>query len=321
MDHEQDPAPFCVGERSNTNGSKKFREYLLAEDWDGIVAMSKQQELTGAHGLDLCVAYTGRDEARDMRESVTRINKQVNLPIFIDSTDVTVIEQALKLIGGRAVINSINLEDGEERAQKICRLAKRFGAAVIALTIDEQGMARTVERKVEIAKKLYDIAVNQNGLKPQDLIYDTLTFTLGSGDETLKDAGINTIEGIRQVKAALPGVYTILGVSNISFGLAPQSREILNSVFMNEAVQAGLDAAIVNVKKIIPLHRIAADDLEKSMNLVFNRGERALFDFIEHFEKKAGVITEDEIEEENLPRDEKIKQRGFSGNRSGLEGL
>ena len=321
VDIEQDPAPFFVGERSNTNGSKKFRQYLLAEDWDGIVAMSKQQELTGAHGLDLCVAYTGRDEARDMRESVTRINKQVDLPIFIDSTDVTVIEQALKLIGGRAAINSINLEDGEERAQKICRLAKRYGAALIALTIDEQGMARTVERKVEIAKRLYDIAVNQNGLEPQDLIYDALTFTLGSGDETLKDAGINTIEGIRRVKAALPGVYTILGVSNISFGLAPHSREILNSVFLNEAVQAGLDAAIVNVKKIIPLHRIAADDLEKSMNLVYNRGERPLFDFIEHFEKKAGVVKEDESEKENLPLDEKIKQRVINGNRSGLEAL
>jgi len=319
VDIGQDPAPFFVGERSNTNGSKKFRGYLLAEDWDGIVAMSKQQERTGAHGLDLCVAYTGRDEQRDMREAVMRINKQVDLPIVIDSTDIKVIEQALKLIGGRAVINSINLEDGEERAQKICRLAKRFGAALVALTIDEQGMAKSVERKIEIAKRLYDIAVNRNGLQPQDLIYDALTFTLGSGDESLKAAGINTIEGIRQLKAALPGVYTILGVSNISFGLAPQSREILNSVFMNEAVQAGLDAAIVNVKKIIPLHRIAGDDLEKSMNLIYNRGERPLFDFIEHFEKKAGVEKKDDSEEENLPLDEKIKQRVVNGNRSGLE--
>ena len=321
VDMAQDPRPFFVGERSNTNGSKKFREYLLAEDWDGIVAMSKQQELTGAHGLDLCVAYTGRDEARDMHEAVARVNKQVNLPIFIDSTDVQVIEQALKLVGGRAVINSINLEDGEERAHKICRLAKRFGAALVALTIDEQGMAKTIEQKVAVGKRLYDIAVNQNGLQPQDLIYDTLTFTLGSGDETLLDAGINTIEGIRQLKAALPGVYTILGVSNISFGLAPQSREILNSVFMNEAVNAGLDAAIVNVKKIIPLHRIKADDLEMSMNLVYNRGERPLFAFIEHFEEKAGVEKVDESKNEQLPLDEKIKQRVINGNRSGLEAL
>jgi 5-methyltetrahydrofolate--homocysteine methyltransferase len=321
VDMEQDPRPFFVGERSNTNGSKKFRQYLLAEDWDGIVAMSKAQEQTGAHGLDLCVAYTGRDEARDMHESVARVNKQVNLPIFIDSTDVLVIEQALKLIGGRAVINSINLEDGEDRAHKICRLAKRFGAALVALTIDEDGMAKTIEQKVAVGKRLYDIAVNQNGLQPQDLIYDTLTFTLGSGDATLLDAGINTIEGIRQLKAALPGVYTILGVSNISFGLAPHSREILNSVFMNEAVKAGLDAAIVNVKKIIPLHRINATDLEMALNLVYNRGERALFAFIEYFDDKAGVAKVEEEDNEQQQLDERIKQRVINGNRSGLEDL
>ncbi len=319
VDLEQDPAPFFIGERSNTNGSKLFREYLLAEDWDGIVDMSKQQEFTGAHGLDLCVAYTGRDEARDMREAVVRINKQVNLPIFIDSTDVTVIESALKLIGGRPVINSINLEDGEERAHHICRLAKRFGAALIALTIDEQGMAKTVERKVDIARRLYDIAVKQNGLRPQDLIYDTLTFTLGSGDETMKDAGINTIEGIRQVKAALPGVYTVLGVSNISFGLAPHSREILNSVFMNEAVKAGLDSAIVNVKKIIPLHRIDQADIDKCLDLIYNRGDNALFRFIDFFDAQAGIQKEEESESDAMPLDEKIKQRVINGNRSGLE--
>ena len=321
VDVEQDPAPFFVGERSNTNGSKKFREYLLAEDWDGIVDMSKQQELTGAHGLDLCVAYTGRDEVRDMNEAVVRINKQVNLPIFIDSTDVNVIERALKLIGGRAVINSINLEDGEERAHKICRLAKRFGAGLIALTIDEQGMARSVERKVEIAKRLYDIAVNQNGLQPHDLIYDTLTFTLGSGDESMRDAGINTIDGIRQVKAALPGVYTVLGVSNISFGLAPHSREILNSVFMNEAMQTGLDAAIVNVKKIIPLHRLDQDDIDVCLDLIYNRRENALFDFIDHFDAKAGVEKEEEKEDDSMPLDEKIKQRVINGNRSGMQDM
>lgn len=321
VDLEQDPGPFFIGERSNTNGSKLFREYLLAEDWDGIVDMSKQQEMTGAHGLDLCVAYTGRDEARDMREAVVRINKQVNLPIFIDSTDVTVIESALKLIGGRPVINSINLEDGEERAHHICRLAKRFGAALIALTIDEQGMAKTVERKVEIAKRIYDIAVNQNGLRPQDLIYDTLTFTLGSGDESMRDAGINTIEGIRQVKAALPGVYTVLGVSNISFGLAAHSREVLNSVFMNEAVLAGLDSAIVNVKKIIPLHRLDQADIDKCLDLIYNRGDNALFRFIEYFDAQAGLQKEEEIEDDTMTLDEKIKQRVINGNRSGMEAM
>ncbi|MBN1466652.1 methionine synthase [candidate division KSB1 bacterium] len=318
VEMQQDPAPFFVGERSNTNGSKQFRERLLAEDWDGIVAISRQQERTGAHGLDLCVAYTGRDEVRDMREAVIRINRQVDLPIFIDSTDMRVIEEALKLIGGRPVINSVNLEDGEDRAGAICRLAKRFGAALIALTIDEKGMAKTVERKVEIARRLYDIAV-ANGLRPHDLIFDALTFTLGSGDETMKDAGRNTIEGLRRIKEALPGVHTILGVSNISFGLANHSREILNSVFMHKAVGAGLDAAIVNVKKIVPLHRIDQDDIDKCIDLIENRGANPLFSFIEHFENKAGTARKVEVEEESLPLDEKIKARVINGNRSGLQ--
>ncbi|HDP67073.1 MAG TPA: hypothetical protein ENN20_01070, partial [Candidatus Marinimicrobia bacterium] len=206
----QDPAPFFVGERANTNGSRKFRECLLKDDWDGVVNIAKQQEQTGAHGLDLCVAYTGRNEASDMHEAVTRIIRQVNLPIFIDSTDLSVIENALKLIGGRAVINSINLEDGEERVRQVCCLAKRFGAALIALTIDESGMAHDVETKLKIARRIYTIAVTQTGLRPQDLIFDTLTFTLGSGDESLKDAGANTIAGIKAIHNELPGVFTIL---------------------------------------------------------------------------------------------------------------
>ncbi|MDO9548211.1 MAG: homocysteine S-methyltransferase family protein, partial [Candidatus Marinimicrobia bacterium] len=321
QDLHQDPAPFFVGERSNTNGSKKFRECLLANDWDCIVDISRQQEMTGAHGLDLCVAYTGRDETADMREAVTRIVRQVNLPIFIDSTDVSVIENALKLIGGRAVINSINLEDGEERSQQVCRLAKRFGAAVIALTIDECGMAHDVAKKVSIAKRIYDIAVNQNGLRPQDLIFDTLTFTLGSGDESLRGAGKNTIAGIKAVKDELPGVYTILGVSNISFGLHPGSREILNSVFLNEAINFGLDLAIVNVQKIMPLYKIDQEDIDICLDLIYNRGTNALFKFIDHFDKKAGVQKTKSIDDDTTPIDEKIKQRVIQGNRAGLEKL
>jgi len=321
VDLQQDPGPFFIGERSNTNGSKKFREYLLEEDWDGIVDMSKQQELTGAHGLDLCVAYTGRDEIRDMHEAVVRINKQVDLPLFIDSTDVDVIDKALKLIGGRAVINSINLEEGEERANAICRLAKQFGAGLIALTIDETGMAKNVERKLEIAKRLYDIAVNRHGLRPQDLIYDALTFTLGSGEKSMRDAGLQTLDGIRRIKSALPGVYTVLGISNISFGLAPHSREILNSVFLDQAVKAGLDAAIVNVRKIIPLHRIPEADIEICLNLIFNRGDNPLFSFIEYFDAKVGVETDKGPATESLSLEEKIKHHIINGNRSGLQDL
>lgn len=317
----QDPAPFFVGERSNTNGSKKFRQYLLANDWDGIVEISRQQEMTGAHGLDLCVAYTGRDEIADMREAVTRIVRQVNLPLFIDSTDIAVIESALKLIGGRAVINSINLEDGEARAQKVCQLAKRFGAAVIALTIDEEGMAHTVERKLAIARRIYDLAVNKIGLRPQDLIFDTLTFTLGSGDESLKEAGKNTIDGIKAIKNSLPGVFTILGISNISFGLHPGSREILNSVFLNEAIHAGLDLAIVNVKKIMPLYKIDPEDIEVCLDLIYNHRDNALLAFIDHFDKKAGVEKAVAVEDDKTPIDEKIRRHVIQGSRAGLEKL
>jgi 5-methyltetrahydrofolate--homocysteine methyltransferase len=316
----QEPAPFFVGERANTNGSKIFREYLLANDWDGLVSVGLDQQKTGAHGLDLCVAYTGRDENADMCEAVSRFATRVQLPLFIDSTDVSVLEKALQRYGGRAVINSINLEDGEERADKICQLARRYGAGLIALTIDEQGMALEVERKLAVAKRLYDIAVNRHGLQPQDLIFDTLTFTLGSGDATLKPAGIGTLEGIRRVKSELPGVFTILGVSNISFGLAPNSREILNSVFLAEAVKAGLDMAIVNVKKIIPLYQISAADLEHCLNLIYNRGgENPLFAFIEHFEQKAGIKNEEQTDESQLPLTERIRGRVIQGNRSGFE--
>ncbi len=317
----QDPAPFFIGERCNTNGSKLFRERLLAEDWDGIVALARDQEAGGAHGLDLCVAYTGRDETADMTRAVARIVHQVNLPLFIDSTDIHVIEAALKLIGGRPVINSINLEDGEERARRICRLAKRFGAALIALTIDESGMARTVEHKLAVARRLYQIAVGENGLQPQDLIFDPLTFTLGSGDETLRDAALNTLEGIRRIKEELPGVFTVLGVSNISFGLSPQSREILNSVFLHEAVKAGLDAAIVNVKKIIPLYQIDQEDLQVCLDLIYDRGEQPLITFIRHFEQKTGTDAAVRPTEEQLPLGERIKQRIIQGNRSGLDEL
>jgi len=318
----QDPAPFFVGERANTNGSKQFREYLLAEDWDGIVSVAAEQQRTGAHGLDLCVAYTGRDEKVDMRQAVKRMAAQINLPLFIDSTDVGVIEQALQLYGGRAVINSINLEDGEERADKICRLAKRYGAALIALTIDEQGMALEVEQKIRIARRIYDIAVQRHGLRPEDLIFDSLTFTLGSGDASLKDAGIKTIDGLRAIKRELPGVFTLLGVSNVSFGLVAHAREILNSVFLAEAVKAGLDLAIVNVKKIIPLYQIDGEDMVRCLDLIYDRGsENPLFAFIQHFDRKKGMEKESAVDESRLPLEEVIRQRVINGNRSGLEEL
>ncbi len=317
----QDPRPLFIGERANTNGSRLFREYLLEGNWDGILNVAMEQEGSGAHALDLCVAYTGRDEAADMTEAVTRITRQVRLPLVVDSTTYETIESALKLNGGRVVINSINLEDGEEKAGQVCALAKRYGAALIALTIDEKGMARTAEQKVSIAERIYDIAVNRHGLRAEDLIFDPLTFTLGSGDEDSVNAGIETLKGVKLVKERLPGVYTMLGVSNISFGLNPVSRKILNSVFLHEAIEAGLDAAIVNVKQIVPLHKIDREDLDFALNLIYNRGENPLFAFMDHFEERTGDDSDEQDDDASLPLEERIKKRVINGNRVDMEEL
>lgn len=316
----QNPKPFYIGERTNANGSKKFREMLLANDWDGVVDVAKEQERSLAHSIDLCVAYTGTDEIANMKKAVKLLSKQVTVPLVIDSTNVQVIEEALKCYAGKAIINSINLEDGEEKADRICKLAKRYGASLIALVIDEQGMAKDVEKKVKIAKRLYDIAVNKNGVPSCDLIYDALTFTLASGDEEMKTAGINTLEGIKKIKEELPGVFTVLGVSNISFGLKPYPREILNSVFLHEAVSAGLDLAIVNVKQIIPFFKIPKEDVEKALDLIYNRTSNALFDFISYFDKQTGVVR-DNKSDDDLTLDQKIRKRVLDGSKAGLEEL
>lgn len=318
---KQDPAPFFIGERANTNGSKKFRTLLLADDWDGMVSVAARQQKSGAHSVDLCVAYTGRDEAADMSQMVGRVARQVQPPLVIDTTSVDTMESALKKYGGRPIINSINLEEGEERVSTVCRLAKKYGAALIALAIDEKGMAKSVDRKVDIAKRIFGIAVEKHGMNPGDLLFDMLTFTLGSGDETLKDAAINTIEAIRRIKKELPGVFTVLGVSNISFGLKPKTREVLNSVFMGEAVEAGLDAAIVNVKKIIPLYRISDEDKNIAMDLVYNRKESALLDYIRHFEDKQPGDVEQAEELESLTPEEQLARKIMDGEKSGLEDL
>jgi 5-methyltetrahydrofolate--homocysteine methyltransferase len=265
-----DPPPVLVGERTNANGSKLFRELLAQEDWEGIVAMGREAVKEGAHMADVCAAYVGRDEAHDMREILFRFNTQIPLPVVIDSTEVPVIEESLQLIGGRAVINSINLEDGEERARKVLALCKRYGAAVIALTIDEQGMAKTADRKLAIAHRIYDLATGAFGLRPHDLIFDTLTFTLGSGDEEFRRAGLETLDAIRRIKQELPGVKTLLGVSNISFGLAPAVRNVLNSVFLHYAIEAGLDMAIVHAGKIMPLYKIDERGRELCRRLIFD---------------------------------------------------
>jgi 5-methyltetrahydrofolate--homocysteine methyltransferase len=266
----QEPAPVIVGERCNTNGSKKFKDLILAEDYDAAIAVAKEQIKEGAHMLDLCVAYVGRNEVRDMHEVMKRFNTQVTLPVVIDSTEYPVIEEALKLYAGRAVINSINLEDGEERMAHVLPLCKRYGAAVIALTIDEAGMAKSREKKFEIASRIVDLSVNKYGMREEDLIFDTLTFTLGSGDDEFRSSAIETIEAIRLIKKEFPKAKTILGVSNVSFGLNPHSRHVLNSVFLHYAIEAGLDMAIVHSGKIMPLHKIDEKGRELARQLIFD---------------------------------------------------
>ncbi|MBI5645431.1 MAG: homocysteine S-methyltransferase family protein [Ignavibacteriae bacterium] len=265
-----DIPPVLIGERCNANGSKQFRELLLAEDYDGIVAMGKEQAREGAHVLDICAAYVGRDEVRDMVEIVRRFNTQIPLPLMIDSTEVPVIEAALQHCAGRAIVNSINLEDGEEKAAKVLRLCREYGAAVVALTIDEQGMAKTSDRKVEIATRLRTLAVETYGLRDEDLIFDTLTFTLGSGDEEFRTSAMETMDAIRRIKRLFPQCHQSLGVSNVSFGLTPRARHVLNSVFLHHAIEAGLDMAIVHASKIMPLYRIDERGREIARELIFD---------------------------------------------------
>jgi 5-methyltetrahydrofolate--homocysteine methyltransferase len=265
-----EPAPVLVGERCNTNGSKQFREYLLADDFDSIVTMAKEQALQGAHILDVCVAYVGRDEVRDMTEVIKRFNTQISAPLMIDSTELPVLEAALQHYGGRAIINSVNLEDGEERVRAVFSLCKKYGAAVVALTIDEDGMAKTAEKKCRIAWRIRELAAREFNLRDEDLIFDMLTFTLGSGDDELRSAGVETLNAIKRIQNELPRCHTSLGVSNISFGLSPHSRHVLNSVFLHHAIEAGLDMAIVHASKIIPLHRIDEKGAELARQLIFD---------------------------------------------------
>src|SRR4051812_30734765 len=289
----QDPRPTLVGERVNAQGSRKAKELLLAEDYDGLVQVAEDQVEGGAHVLDVCVALTERqDEAEQMRETVKRISLTQPAPIQIDSTEPEVIRAALEQIPGRAIVNSVNLEAGPAKLDVVAPLAVEHGAALIALTIDEAGMARTAERKVEIARRIAELC-DGHGLARELLIFDLLTFTLTTGDDEWKPSAVQTLEGIRRVKAELPGVKTSLGVSNVSFGVSPAARAVLNSVFLHHAVQAGLDLAMVNPNHITPYAEIAAHERELADALVFNRRDDALERFIAHFEAK-GAASEHE---------------------------
>ncbi len=270
----QQPAPALVGERTNANGARQFKDLLVNNDWEGMTSMGREQARGGAHLVDLCVAYVGRDEVADMQRLVPMFATQVNLPLVIDSTSPEAVEAALKRHGGRCVINSVNLEDGGARLKQIAGLARRFGAALICLTIDEDGMAKSSEKKVAVALRIRDILVSEFGFRDSDLIFDTLTFTVASGDSELRKSAGETLQAIRLLSQKLPTAHTILGVSNVSFGLKNEARELLNSVFLNEAVAAGLSCAIVNPAKILPLHSINEKERQLALDLLNNvRGD------------------------------------------------
>jgi 5-methyltetrahydrofolate--homocysteine methyltransferase len=290
----QEPRPTLVGERVNSQGSKKAKELLLADDYDGLVQVAEDQVEGGAHVLDLCVALTERsDEDEQMVAVAERVSLTQPAPIQVDSTEPNVIAAALEKIPGRAIVNSVNLEAGPDKANVVVPLAKAHGAALIALTIDEVGMAKTAERKVEIAKRIRDLACEEHGLDPEVLIFDALTFTLTTGDDEWKPSAVETIEGIRRIKAEIPGVKTSLGVSNVSFGVGQPARAVLNSVFLHHCVEAGLDLAMVNPNHITPYSEISDSERELTDDLVFNRREDALERFIAHFESKGEEAAEE----------------------------
>jgi 5-methyltetrahydrofolate--homocysteine methyltransferase len=285
----QDPPPLLVGERLNAQGSRKVKRLLLADDYEGLLSVARDQLDSGAHVLDVCVALTERgDEADQMARVVKLLSMSVDTPLMIDSTEAPAIEAALQHLPGRGIVNSINMENGRKRIEEVLPLVKMHGAAVVALTIDEQGMAKTRERKLEVARKIHDIAVGEYALAPGDLIFDALTFTLATGDVEWIDSAKETIEGIRLIKRELPGVLTILGVSNVSFGLDPEARAVLNSVFLHHCVEAGLDAAIVNPAHVRPYFEIPENERALADDMVFNRRPDALQKYLEHFAEGRG---------------------------------
>ncbi|WP_423835107.1 methionine synthase [Streptomyces manipurensis] len=323
----QDTSYMAIGERTNANGSKKFREAMLEARWDDCVEMARDQIREGAHMLDLCVDYVGRDGVADMEELAGRFATASTLPIVLDSTEVPVIQAGLEKLGGRAVINSVNYEDGdgpESRFAKVTRLAQEHGAALIALTIDEEGQARTVEHKVAIAQRLIEDLTTNWGIRESDILIDTLTFTICTGQEESRGDGIATIESIRELKRRHPDVQTTLGLSNISFGLNPAARVLLNSVFLDECVKAGLDSAIVHASKILPIARFDQEQVDTALDLIYDRRREgydplqklmALFEGVNTKSLKAGRAEELLA----LPLDERLQRRIIDGEKNGLE--
>ena len=320
----QDTSFLVIGERTNANGSKKFREAMLEGDWDTCVAMAKEQVREGSHVIDVCVDYTGANGVDDMEEIVSRFATQSTVPLMVDTTEAPVAATALSWLGGRALLNSVNLEEGDGEGTRLdlfLRLAREFGSAVVATCIDEEGQARTAEWKLRAARAIRDIAVERYGLEPEDLMFDPLALPLSTGMEESRRDGIETIEAIKLIKAELPGVSTVLGLSNVSFGLNPAARQVLNSVFLHECVAAGLDAAIVHASKILPLSKIDDRVREVCLDLIYDRrseGYDPLQELLALFE---GVTVSSQSQEDlgELPLSERLGRRIIDGNRNGLE--
>ncbi len=319
---EQEPRPLMIGERINAQGSRKIKRLLLEDDYDSIMLVAREQVEGGAHILDVCTALTERaDEDVQMETVVKKLAQSVESPVMIDSTEAKVIERALKIYAGRAIVNSINFENGRERINAVMPLVKEHGAGVVALTIDEQGMAKTAARKLEIAQRIHKIVTEEYAIPDGALIFDALTFTLATGDAEFIDSARETIEGIRAIKRELPGVLTSLGVSNVSFGLKPHARAAVNSVMLHHCVEAGLDMAIVNPKEITPYFEINAEERELCDDLVLNRRPDALQRLIEHFEEKGTGDTPQAAADEDVeaPVEERIQYAILHRRKDGIE--
>jgi 5-methyltetrahydrofolate--homocysteine methyltransferase len=321
---KQEPAPLLIGERLNTQGSRAVKRLALEAKLEDMIPIARGQVEGGAHVLDVCLALTERtDELQMMRSLVKKLSLSVEAPLCIDSTEAPVIEAALQACPGSAIVNSINLENGRERIDAVMPHVMRYGAAVIALTIDETGMAKTAERKLEVARRIHQICTQEYGLPPERLIFDDLTFTLATGDAEFLASGIETLEGIKAIKRELPGVLTSLGVSNVSFGLGKEARAVLNSVFLYHGVQAGLDAAIVNPADVIPYAELSAEDRRLAEDLVFNRDPQALANYIQHFEGRApdARTKEDDAAEAAMSVEQRLHFQILHRKPAGIETL
>lgn len=311
----QQPSPLLIGERSNSTGSKAFRELIIASDYEGTLSVGQAQVRDGAHCLDVNVEFAGRDGAIDMAAVMKLYNQKIPLPLMPDATRVNTMEEALKCIGGKPIINSVNLEDGEERLDAICSLAKKFGTALVCLVIDEKGMAKTTEDKMRIADRIYDLCVNRHHIDPRNLMFDMLTFTVGSGDVEYRDAAIQTLEAIRQLHTKYPDVGSTLGLSNISFGLSASSRVYLNSVFLHHCIAAGMTSVIINVKHIVPLSKMSDQERELCEELLFTPNDQSLFNFINHFSDVTIDTSKNDEEYEALQTHEKIAKLLIDGDK------